>query len=49
MMAFRIYGKSIAIEETVSDILNQAFDLSLKPGDCVAVAKKIQFILEGGS
>jgi hypothetical protein len=49
MMARRIWGSSVALEETVSDILNQAFDLSLKPSDCVASAKKIRLILEGGS
>lgn len=32
-------------EKTVSDILNQAFDLSLKPIDCVTPARKIQLIL----
>jgi hypothetical protein len=46
MMARRIWGASVALEETVSDILNQAFDLSLKPIDCVAPARKIRRILE---
>ena len=45
MMAFRIWGSSVPPEETVSGILNQAFDLSLKPIDCVATARKIQLIL----
>lgn len=45
MMALRIWGSSVAPEETVSGILNQAFDLSLKPIDCVAPARKIQLIL----
>jgi len=49
MMARRIWGSSVAFEQTVSDILNQAFDLSLKPSDCVAPAKKIRLIIEGGS
>jgi hypothetical protein len=49
MMARRISGSSAALEETVSDVLNQAFDLSLKPRDCVAAAKKILLILESGS
>jgi hypothetical protein len=49
MMARRIWGNSIALEDTVSDILNQAFDLSLKPSDCVAAAKKIQLVLESDS
>jgi hypothetical protein len=49
IMARRIWGSSIALEETVSDILNQAFDLSLKPSDCVAAAKKIQLVLESDS
>ena len=46
IMARRIWGNSIALEETVSDILNQAFDLTLKPSECVAPARKIQLILE---
>lgn len=45
MMALRIWGSSVTPEETVSGILNQAFDLSLKPIDCVAPARKIQLIL----
>jgi hypothetical protein len=45
MMALRIWGSSVAPEETVSGILNQAFDLSLKPIDCVAPARKVQLIL----
>lgn len=49
IMAVRIWGSSIAIEERVSDILNQAFDLSLKPSECVVPAKKIQRILESDS
>ncbi|MBI2988260.1 MAG: hypothetical protein HYY45_15950 [Deltaproteobacteria bacterium] len=49
MMALRIWGRSVALENTVSDILNQAFDLSLKPSDCVAPARKIQLILESDS
>jgi hypothetical protein len=49
MMALRIWGASVALDETISDILNQAFDLSLKPSDCVGPAKKIQLILESGS
>ena len=49
IMARRIWGSSVALEETVSDILNQAFDLSLKPSECVAPAKKIQLILESDS
>jgi hypothetical protein len=49
MMARRIWGRSVALEKTVSDILNQAFDLSLKPSDCVASARKIQLILASDS
>ena len=35
MMARRIWGRSVALADTISDILNQAFDLSLTPGDCI--------------
>jgi hypothetical protein len=49
MMARRIWGSSVALEETVSDILNQAFDLSLTSSDCVESARKIQSILENTS
>jgi hypothetical protein len=49
MMARRTWGKSVALEGTVSDILNQAFDLSLKPSDCIAAAKKIRLALESDS
>ena len=49
MMARRIWRNSVALEDTVSDILNQAFDLSLKPSDCVAAAKKIQLVFESNS
>lgn len=45
-MALKIW-RFVPPEETVSDILNQAFDLSLKPIDCVAAARKIQLILGG--
>jgi hypothetical protein len=49
IMARQIWGRSVALEDTVSGILNQAFDLSLKPSECVAPAKKIQLILESDS
>ncbi len=45
IMALRVFRSFVAPEKTVSDILNQAFDLSLKPIDCVAPARKIQVIL----
>ena len=44
-MALGVFRRFVAPEETVSDILNQAFDLSLKPIDCVVPARKIQLIL----
>ncbi|HZA54008.1 MAG TPA: hypothetical protein VE616_07150 [Candidatus Udaeobacter sp.] len=45
IMALGVFRRFVAPEKTVSDILNQAFDLSLKPIDCVAPARKIQLIL----
>jgi hypothetical protein len=45
IVALGVFQRFVAPEETVSDILNQAFDLSLKPTDCVAPARKIQLIL----
>ncbi len=45
IMALGVFRKFVAPEKTVSDILNQAFDLSLKPIDCVVPARKIQLIL----
>jgi hypothetical protein len=43
--ALGVFRRFVGPEKTVSDILNQAFDLSLKPIDCVAPARKIQLIL----
>jgi hypothetical protein len=45
IMALGVFRRLVAPEKTVSDILNQAFDLSLKPIDCVAPVRKIQRIL----
>ena len=45
IMALGVFRRIVAPEKTVSDILNQAFDLSLKTSDCVAPARKIQLIL----
>jgi hypothetical protein len=45
IMALGVFRRFAAPEETVSDILNQAFNLSLKPIDCMAPARKIQLIL----
>jgi hypothetical protein len=45
-MALGVFRRFVAPEKTVSDILNQAFDLSLKRIDCLAPARKIQLILE---
>jgi hypothetical protein len=45
IMALGVFPTFVAPEETVSGILNQAFDLSLKPIDRVAPARKIQLIL----
>ena len=45
IMALGVFRRFVSPEKTVSDILNQAFDLSLKPIDCVAPARKIQLIL----
>ena len=47
IMALGVFRRFAAPEETVSDILNQAFDLSLKPSDCVTPARKIELILRG--
>ena len=48
IMALTVFRRLVPAEETVCNILNQAFDLSLKPIDCVAPARKIQLILEAG-
>jgi hypothetical protein len=48
IMALGVFRRFVAPEETVSDILNQAFDLSMKPIDCVVPARKIQLIVEAG-
>jgi hypothetical protein len=45
IMALAVFGRPVLPERTVSDILNQAFDLSLKPTDCLAPARKMQRIL----
>lgn len=45
IMAFRLRGKSVVPDQTVSQVLNQAFDLTLEPVDCTAAARKIQRIL----
>jgi hypothetical protein len=41
IMALGLRTKLVTPEKTVSDVLNQAFDLALKPTDCAAPAKKI--------
>ena len=41
IMALGVFRRFVAPEETVSDVLNQAFALSLKPSECVAPARKI--------
>jgi hypothetical protein len=48
IMALGLRGKLVTPEKTVSDVLNQAFNLALKPIDCAAPAKKIQLILRNG-
>jgi hypothetical protein len=48
IMALGVFRSFVAPEETNCNILNQAFDLSLKPIDCVATARKIQLILGTG-
>jgi hypothetical protein len=48
IMALGVFRSFVAPEETICNILNQAFDLSLKPIDCVATARKIQLILGTG-
>ena len=40
IMALGVFRRFVAPEKTVSDILNRAFDLSLKPIDCVAPATR---------
>jgi hypothetical protein len=47
IMALGVFRRFVAPEEIINDILNQAFDLSLKPIDCVAPARKIQLLLGG--
>ena len=47
--ALGVLRRFVAPEETVSDVLNQAFALSLKPSECVAPARKIQLILDSDS
>lgn len=42
----RLRGRSVAPEEIVSDVLNQAFELTLKPNDCLPHATKIQAIVK---
>jgi hypothetical protein len=46
IMAVGVFRSPVAPEEIVRDILNQAFDLSLKPIDCMAAATKIELILQ---
>lgn len=46
IMALQLRGGSAAADKTVSDVLNQAFGLTLKPNDCVAQATKIQAIVK---
>jgi hypothetical protein len=48
IMALGVFRRFVTPEETVSEILNQAFDLSLKPTDCMAPARMIQLILGAG-
>ena len=45
IMAIRVFPRFATPEEAVSDILNQAFDLSLKPAECMAPARQIELIL----
>jgi hypothetical protein len=49
IMALGVLRRFVAPEETVSDVLKQAFALSLKPSECVAPARKIQLILDSDS
>jgi hypothetical protein len=46
IMALQLRGRSVAPEKTVCDVLNQAFELTLKPNDCLAHATTIQAILK---
>jgi hypothetical protein len=48
IMALGVFRSFDAPEKTVCNILNQAFDLSLKPTDCVVHARKIQLVLGTG-
>jgi hypothetical protein len=48
IMALAVFHNFDAPEKTVCNIMNQAFDLSLKPTDCVAPTRKIQLIIEAG-
>lgn len=49
IMALGVFRRFVAPEETISEVLNQAFALSLKPSECVAPARKIQLILDSDS
>lgn len=46
IMVLGLRGGSVAPEETVTAVLNQAFGLALKPNDCVAHATQIQAIVK---
>ena len=48
IMALTLPGRSVSPGKTVSEVLNQAFELTLKPVDCMASARKIELILGHG-
>lgn len=48
VMALGVFRGVVAPEKIVCDTLNQAFDLSLKPTDCVVSTRMIQIIIEAG-
>lgn len=45
MFALQLHGRSAKPEQIVMDVLNQAFDLSLKQADCIEPTRKIPALL----
>lgn len=45
IFALQLHGRSAKPEQIVMDVLNQAFDLSLKPADCIKPTEKILALL----
>ena len=45
IFALHLHGRSANPEQIVVEVLNQAFDLSLQPPDCIEPTKKILVLL----